>query len=47
MWPMTIVPPSYLESFIVTLVDKYCATRDFFKTLKVQRKLKLLAEKNT
>lgn len=31
MWPMTIVPPSYLESFIVTLVDKYCATVEFFK----------------
>ncbi len=46
MWPITIIPPKFKEGYIVTLVDKYCATRDFFKTLKVQRKLKLLAEKN-
>ncbi len=26
MWPMTPSSPKYLESFIVTLVDKYCAT---------------------
>ena len=31
MWPMTIILPSYWESFIVTLVDKYCATVEFFK----------------
>ena len=31
MWPMTIIPPSFWESFIVTLVDKYCATAEFFK----------------
>lgn len=46
MWPITIIPPKFKEGYIVTLVDKYCATRDFFKTLKVQRKLKLLVEKN-
>ena len=34
MWPMTIIPPSYLESFIVTLVDKYCATAEFFYGFK-------------
>lgn len=34
MWPMTIVPPSYLEGFIVTLVDKYCATAEFFKRFR-------------
>ncbi len=26
MWPLTIIPPKYLESFIVTSMDKYCAT---------------------
>jgi len=25
MWPMTIIPPRYAESHIVSLVDKYCA----------------------
>lgn len=25
MWPLTIKPPRSLESFIVSLVDKYCA----------------------
>ena len=25
MWPLTFVPPKYLESFIITFVDKYCA----------------------
>lgn len=26
MWPLTVVPPKYLESFVVTSMDKYCAT---------------------
>ena len=34
MWPLTVVFPSYMESFIVTLIDKYCATHELFKTLK-------------
>ena len=25
MWPLTITPPRYKESFIIVLVDKYCA----------------------
>lgn len=25
MWPLTVIPPKYLESLILTLVDKYCA----------------------
>ena len=25
MWPITLCPPKYLESFIITFVDKYCA----------------------
>ncbi len=46
MWPITVIPPKFKEGYIVTLVDKYCAARDFFITLKLQRKLKLLAENN-
>lgn len=34
MWPLTVIPPSYKESFIVTFVDKYCATVEFFRYLK-------------
>ena len=26
MWPLTIVPPRYLESYVVLAMDKYCAT---------------------
>jgi len=40
MWPMTIIPPKYKEGFIVTCVDKYCATKEFFKYLKDGKKLK-------
>ncbi len=34
MWPLTIKLPSYRESYIVTLVDKYCATIEFFRSSK-------------
>ena len=29
MWPLTLSPPKYLESFIVTIVDKYCAFKEW------------------
>jgi uncharacterized protein YfkK (UPF0435 family) len=35
-----------MEGIIVTLVDKYCATKEFFKCLKVKNKLKLLNSGN-
>ncbi|WP_430727538.1 HD domain-containing protein [Vagococcus allomyrinae] len=28
MWLATIAPPKYKESYIVTMVDKYCATHE-------------------
>jgi uncharacterized protein len=31
MWPLTIVPPMHTESFIVTLVDKYCTTMEVLR----------------
>lgn len=37
MWPVTIVPPAYKESLIVTFVDKYCATVEFCKYFKVKK----------
>jgi uncharacterized protein len=33
MWPLTLVPPAYRESFIVTFVDKYTASREFVENL--------------
>lgn len=30
MWLITLRPPRYKESYIVTFVDKYCALREFF-----------------
>ena len=38
MWPLTIIPPKYMESYIVTLVDKYCATHELIKALKKEIK---------
>jgi uncharacterized protein len=29
MWPLTVVPPRYPESLVVSLVDTYCSTRDY------------------
>lgn len=31
MWPVTIRPPKYKESLIVTFIDKYCASIEFAK----------------
>ena len=30
MWPVTIIPPKYAESYILTLVDKYSALTETF-----------------
>jgi uncharacterized protein len=31
MWPLTLVPPKYKESFIVSFADKYLASKEFVK----------------
>lgn len=28
MWPVTLTPPRYRESYVVTAMDKYCANRE-------------------
>lgn len=28
MWPVTIIPPMFRESYVVTFLDKYCASRE-------------------
>lgn len=34
MWPLTIVPPKYKESFIVSFADKYLASREYISEYK-------------
>jgi uncharacterized protein len=34
MWPLTLFPPRYMESWIVCLVDTYCTIKDYFMVLK-------------
>ena len=29
MWPCTLIPPRYIESYVVTFVDKVCAVCEF------------------
>ena len=33
MWPVTITPPKYLESYIITFVDKHCAINETFDSI--------------
>ena len=33
MFPLTPVPPKYREGVLVTLSDKYCATKEVFRAL--------------
>jgi hypothetical protein len=43
MWPLTLVPPKYKESFIVSFADKYLASKEFvtkFKKDKIQNRVK-------
>ena len=47
MWPLTIIPPRFAEGYIVTLVDKYCATKEFFRFLRTRKNIKLLSEGKT
>jgi hypothetical protein len=34
--PLTIIPPFYKESLIVSLVDTFCSTRDYIRSSKVK-----------
>ena len=45
MWPLTLVPPKYKESFIVSFADKYLASKEFvtqFKRNKDSHRVKKL-----
>lgn len=30
MWPLTVIPSIYLESYILSSIDKYCALKESF-----------------
>ena len=34
MWPLTVVPPKYAESYIITLSDKLCALQESARNYK-------------
>lgn len=42
MWPLTFRLPRFSESYIVTFVDKYCATKEFFRYLKYKKTIRKL-----
>ena len=31
MWPLTLIPPRYVESYVIILVDKCCSLRETFR----------------
>jgi uncharacterized protein len=39
MWPLTIIPPRYPESWSVCLADTYCGVRDYAEVLKHFKKV--------
>lgn len=38
MWPLTVIPPRYLESYIVSFADKYCAICEAFNYYRENKK---------
>ena len=42
MWPLTIKFPKYIESYVITLVDKYCALEESIKAYKSKRSIQKL-----
>lgn len=40
MWPLTVILPKYKESYIITIVDKYCATIEIIKYFKQKYRTK-------
>lgn len=45
MWPLTISIPRYRETFILTLVDKYCALSESYYEIKSKHLKKLQTKK--
>jgi uncharacterized protein len=43
MWPLTVVPPRYMESLVVSLVDTFCSARDYLSVKKQDKHAKAVA----
>ncbi len=41
MWPLTLVPPKYQESFVVTFTDKYISSREFIEEFRKKQSAKI------
>jgi len=46
MWPLTVVPPKYQESFVVSFADKYISSREFIDEFKRKQQQKKIKRKN-
>lgn len=45
MWPVTLKLPKYKETYVISLVDKYCATVESINCIKRRKKYSAMAEK--
>ncbi len=43
MWPLTVVPPRYMESLVVSLVDTFCSASDYLRVKKHDKTAKAAA----
>ena len=43
MWPLTIIPPIYRESLIVSIIDTFCSTKDYINYKKHKKTRKPIA----
>jgi uncharacterized protein len=41
MWPLTLIPPKYKESFIISFADKYLSSKEFINEFKKRRNQRL------
>lgn len=45
MWPLTVSPPKYRESFVLSCADKRCTMAETFRTKKSARIIAFLSER--
>lgn len=44
MWPLTVIPPTSKEGIVVSLMDKYCATREIIYSTNQKYKSRFLLD---